>query len=63
MHANAITSILTSLHSNTTHEITQHISHKLLRMDVLTSKTCQALNNEIMKQVTLSWSLFTQLSR
>jgi len=28
-------------------------------MDVLTSKTCWALNNEI-KQVTSSWSLFTQ---
>jgi len=26
--------------SNTTHEITQQISRKLLRMDVLTSKTC-----------------------
>jgi len=26
--------------SNTTHEITQHISRKLLRMDVLTSETC-----------------------
>jgi len=31
---------------NTTHEITQQISHKLLRMDVLTSETCWALNNE-----------------
>ena len=32
-----------SLHmdqSNTTHEITQQISFKLLRMDVLTSETC-----------------------
>jgi len=26
--------------SNTTHEITQQINHKLLRMDVLTSETC-----------------------
>ena len=26
--------------SNTTHEITQQISSKLLRMDVLTSETC-----------------------
>jgi len=26
--------------SNTTHEITQQMSHKLLRMDVLTSETC-----------------------
>ena len=33
------------------------------RMDVLTSETCWALNNEIKKQVTSSWSLFIQLSR
>jgi len=52
-----------SLQSNTTHEITQQISHKLLRMDVLTSETCRALNNEIKKQVTSSWSLFIQLAR
>jgi len=50
----------TSYQSNTTHEITQHISRKLLRMDVLTSETCWALNNEIKKQVTSSWSLFIQ---
>jgi len=31
---------------------------KLLRMDVLTSETCWALNNEIIKQETSSWSLF-----
>ena len=48
----------TSNQSNTTHEITQQISRKLLRMDVLTSETCWALNNEIIKQVTSSWSLF-----
>ena len=30
----------TSNQSNTTHEITQQISRKLLRMDVLTSETC-----------------------
>ena len=35
----------------------------LLRMDVLTSETCWAINKEIIKQVTSSWSLFTQLSR
>jgi len=29
-----------SYQSNTTHEITQHISRKLLRMDVLTFETC-----------------------
>jgi len=34
----------------------QHVS------DVLTSETCWALNNEIIKQVTSSWSLFIQLS-
>jgi len=48
---------------DTTHEITQHISRKLLRMDVLTSETCRALNKEIIKQVTSRWSLFTQLLR
>ena len=30
----------TSNQSNTIHEITQQISRKLLRMDVLTSETC-----------------------
>jgi len=30
-------------------------------MDVLISETCWAVNNEIMKQVTWSWSLFIQL--
>ena len=45
---------------NVTHEITQYISHKLLRMDVLTSETCWTLYKEIIKQVTSSWSLFTQ---
>jgi hypothetical protein len=52
----------TSYQSNTTHEITQQISRKLLRMDVLTFETCWALNKEINKQVTSSWSLFIQLS-
>jgi len=47
----------TSNQSNTTHEITQQISRKLLRMDVLTSETRWALNNEIIKQVASSWSL------
>jgi hypothetical protein len=50
-----------SYQSNTAHDITQQISRKLLRMNVLTSETCWALNNEIIKQVTSSWSLFTQL--
>jgi len=49
-----------SLQSNTTHEITQQISRKLLRMDVLTLETCSALNNEIIKQVTSRWSIFIQ---
>jgi len=31
-------------------------------MDVLTSETCWTLNNEIIKQVTSSLSLFIQLS-
>jgi len=43
--------------SNTTHEITQQISRKLLRMDELTFETCWALNNEIIKRLTSS-SLF-----
>ena len=55
------TSASACIRSNTTHEITQQISRKLLRMDVLTSETCWALNNEIIKQVTSSWSLFIQL--
>jgi len=51
----------TSNQSNTTHEITQQIRCKLLRMDVLTFETCWALNSEIINQVTSSWSLFIQL--
>ena len=53
----------TSNQSNKTHEITQKISRKLLRIDVLTSETCWALNNEIIKQVKSSWPLFIQLSK
>jgi len=52
----------TNTQSNTTHEITQQISRKLLRMDVLTSETSSAVNNEIKTRVTSSWSLFIQLS-
>jgi len=48
---------------NATHVITQHISRKLLRMDVLKSETCWALSKEIIKQVTSGWSLFTQLGK
>ena len=36
---------------------------KLLKMDVLTFETCWAVNSEIIKQVTSSWSVFIQLSR
>ena len=39
------------------------ISRKLLKMDVLTFETCWAVNGEIIKQVTSSWSIFIQLSR
>ena len=42
-------------------KITQQISNKLLRMDVLTFETCRALNKEIKKHVTSSWSIFIQL--
>ena len=52
----------TTNQSNTTHEITQQISRKHLTMDVLTSGKCSAVNNEIIKQVTSSWSLFIQHS-
>ena len=48
--------------SNTTNEITQQISRKLLKMDVLTFETCWTLNNEIIKQVTSSLSIFIQLN-
>jgi len=48
-----------SYQSNTTHEITQQISHRLLRMDVLTSETCWTLNNEIIKQVIKLVSLYS----
>jgi hypothetical protein len=37
------------------------ISHKLLKMDVLTFETCWAVNSEIIKRVTSSWSIFIQL--
>jgi len=50
----------THIKLHTTHEVTQRISRKLLRMDVLTSETCCALNKVIIKQVASSWSLFTQ---
>ena len=49
-----------SLQNNTTHEITHQISRKFLRVDVLTFETCWAVNNEIIKQVTSSWSIFIQ---
>ena len=49
--------------TDTTHEVTLRISRKLLRMDVLTSETCWALNKVIIKQVASSWSLFTQLRK
>jgi hypothetical protein len=39
------------------------LSRKLLKMDVLTFETCWAVNSEIIKQVTSSWSIFIQLSR
>jgi hypothetical protein len=34
------------------------ISRKLLKMDVTTFETCWAVNSEIIKQVTSSWSIF-----
>ena len=50
----------THIEPDTTHVVTQRTSRKLLRMDVLTSETCWALNKVIIKQVASSWSLFTQ---
>ena len=47
--------------SNATHEITQQISSKLLKLDVLTFETYWAVNSEIIKQVTSSWSVFIQI--
>ena len=38
------------------------ISRKLLKMNVLTVETCWAVNSEIIKQVTSSWSFFIQVS-
>jgi hypothetical protein len=38
------------------------ISYKLLKMDVRTFETCWAVNTEIIKQVTSSWSIFIQQS-
>ena len=52
-----------SLQNNTSRDITHQISRKLLTMEVLTSDTCWAVNNEIIKQVTSSWSLFIQISQ
>ena len=37
------------------------ISRKLLKMDVLTFETFWAVNSEIMKRVTSSWSLFIHI--
>ena len=31
-----------------------------MKMDVLTFETCWAMNSEIIKQVTSSWSIFIQ---
>jgi len=53
----------THIEPDTTHEVTLRISRKFLRMDVLTSETYLALNKVIIKQVTSSWFLLTQLSR
>ena len=39
------------------------VSRKLLKMDVLTFETCWAVNGEIIKLVTSSWSIFIQLCR
>jgi hypothetical protein len=38
------------------------ISRKLLKMTVITFETCWAVNSEIIKQETSSWSIFIQLT-
>jgi len=53
----------THIEPDTTHEVTQRISRTHLRIDVLISETCWALNKVTIKQVASSLSLFTQLSR
>jgi len=37
------------------------VSRKLPKMDVLTFETCRAVNGEIIKRMTSSWSIFIQL--
>ena len=37
------------------------VSHKLLKMNILTFKTCSAVNSEIIKRVTSSWCIFIQV--
>jgi len=44
-----------------THEITQRISRKLLRMDVLTSETCLALNNDIKEKLSVFRSMHKRM--
>jgi hypothetical protein len=39
------------------------VRRKLLKMDLLTFETCWAVNGEIIKRVTSSWSIFIQVSR
>jgi len=56
--ANAKTAILTEQYK-TWNKST--ISRELLKMDVLTFETCWAVNGEIIKQVTSSWSVFIQI--
>ena len=58
--ANANTSILAK-QNKTWNKST--VSRKLLKMDVLTFETCWAVNSEIIKQMTSSWSIFIQIWR
>ena len=50
-----------SLQSNTNTWNKSTVSRKLLKMGVLTFETCWAVNGEIIKRVTSSWSFFIQL--
>ena len=60
--AQHVSNVSTSIFRSNTWN-TSTISRKLLKMDVLIFETCWAVNIEIIKQVTSSWSIFIQLSR
>jgi len=56
-----ITTLFSAQHVSDVNTSILRSCRKLLRMDVLTSETCWALNKVVIIQVASSWSLFTQL--